>query len=206
MRHNVGAIPVSPEMVKQGIENAVQTGKTVFELVKKVFSAFGDKSPNYPIKSANTEKALRREVSENIPIPVSVAHAKELIAKAEQLKELNLKRNNSDKVIKTIRMMYDEAIAALNMFISSGALPATGSMVFGDGSGTYTNTGNGKAIFLPGVTANTQPGSSAPLSSTLPGSTSSTIPGSASKGSGMSFLLIAAVAAGGLYFLSKKSR
>lgn len=207
---NVGFVPVDPGTVKQGIESAIKLGKGLIEVAKNIFG--GDKSPNYPIKSANTEKALRREVSENIPVPASVAHAKELIAKAETLKELNLKRDNSDKVIKTIRMMYDEAIAALNAFIQSGALPATGGLVFGDGSGTYTNTGNGKAIFMPGVTANTAPpstssgGSGGSGGSYLPNSGNSANSSNLKTKSGVPSWMMVLGAGAVLYLLTKKKR
>lgn len=114
-------------MKRVGVINAAG----IFDAVKSIFGniTIGDQVPNYPIKSRNTEAALRAEVNQNIPYPTSVADAQALIQKAEQLKEQNLKRDNSQRVIDTIRMMYDEAIQFLRQYISQnqGNVPQSGS-------------------------------------------------------------------------------
>jgi len=119
----------------------------IFNTVLSVFKGIGDKSPNYPIKSANTERKLKQEVADNIPAPTSVANALELIEKAKQLKEANLKRDNSKRVIDSIRMMYDEAIAILQGYINAnGGIAAANAASNAPGPG-------GSAAVAPGGAA-----------------------------------------------------
>jgi hypothetical protein len=135
----------------------------VFDAAKGLWGAvsslFGkDSSPNYPIKSANTEKTLKAEVANNIPFPpTSVAHAQQLINKAIELKNaVDTTSNGSQRVKDTLKIMYDEAISVLQAWVA--AQGGTVSVPAGSGfsgvqnavaqNGTKANASNMSTFFL----------------------------------------------------------
>lgn len=104
-KNNIGAVDV------------VAIATDIFQFASNIFGK--DEVPNYPIKSGNTFEKLKGIVQSNVPgPPTSVEHAKQLLQMAQSA--LQAEQGGSGSANQTIKMMYQEVIAALQQYINSG--------------------------------------------------------------------------------------
>lgn len=126
------------------------TAGTVITAVVGFFKSFGDKVPNYPIKSTNTLQKLRDEVMRNVNLPpASVADARIQLDRAKAA--LQREMSGSGVANESIRMMYNEVIAALTNYINSNGSSTVPTTPGGGGGSTTlpTNTNPSGGYIAP---------------------------------------------------------